>query len=328
MLPVIIHPDRIQIGERFSISFQRTLRLPEDGQIYPLPPSLGNFPLRRVEDYADKLLSAWAERGGAFFPIYQREALWLSFEAASWKPNAVKIGVGRINALTGAAWDEKLHSNPQDYLVCPNQPWLDGVVIGEGVIRQFVAMPLDEGYTIEAQLTGEEQFGGMQILVLDPKPGIFPDQPPPETLTRGEVLPLSAQLVVKQAPQAEMGLAAGGKMTQKVYPDPYGLSTWDENLSGKVEIHLVNSQVYLAITGEAPPPSPVSAKTYTEYGFPWFELYDEHLAALPSTDKLAEVKSISELQAEKGETVEETPLDILKNQIRKIFFKKGSRSSH
>jgi len=28
-------------------------------------------------------------------------------------------------------------------------------------------------------------------------------------------------------PPDEMGLAAGGKIKQKIYPDPYGISTWD-----------------------------------------------------------------------------------------------------
>ena len=35
-----------------SISFQRTLRLPDNDQIHPLPPGLGNFPLRHIEVYA------------------------------------------------------------------------------------------------------------------------------------------------------------------------------------------------------------------------------------------------------------------------------------
>ncbi len=33
----------------------------------------------------------------------------------------------------------------------------------KGVIRQFVAMPLGEGYTAEEQITGQAEFGGMQI---------------------------------------------------------------------------------------------------------------------------------------------------------------------
>jgi hypothetical protein len=37
---------------KLSIEFQRTLRIPDDDKSYPLPPGLGAFPLRHVDDYA------------------------------------------------------------------------------------------------------------------------------------------------------------------------------------------------------------------------------------------------------------------------------------
>jgi hypothetical protein len=36
----------------------------------------------------------------------------------------VKIAVGKINAVSGAAWTAELHSEPQNYVVVPGQPWL------------------------------------------------------------------------------------------------------------------------------------------------------------------------------------------------------------
>jgi hypothetical protein len=152
-LKVTIEPHGIRLGERLFVSFQRTLRIPDDGRAYPLPPGLGVFPVFAVRDYADRVSDEMRARGGAFIPMYQREALWLGFDAADWKPNAVKIAAGRINALSGQPFDLKLRSDPQDYLVCPEQPWLDGIISGEGMIRQFVAMPLGEGYTIEAAIS-------------------------------------------------------------------------------------------------------------------------------------------------------------------------------
>ena len=50
--------------------------------------------------------------------------------------------------------------DPQDYIVYPDQHWLDGINIGEDFIRQFVATPVGLGDTIEAQLTGVEEFVG------------------------------------------------------------------------------------------------------------------------------------------------------------------------
>jgi len=180
MLSITISNDQIHIGERFSVSFQRTLRIPDDRRDYPLPPGLGSFPLHRVEQYSDHLPKHWQRPNSVFIPMYQREALWLGFYGADWKPNAVQIAVGRINVISGGTWDEKLQSHPQNYIVCPYQPWLDGINAGEGFIRQFVAMPLGLGYTVEAQKRNMEEFGGMQIRAYEPKPGRFPNQPPPE----------------------------------------------------------------------------------------------------------------------------------------------------
>ena len=169
--------NRIEIGERFALSFQRTLRIPDDGKAYPLPPTLGTFPLRRVSDFAARLPEQWSTPGeppAFFIPMYQREALWLAFEAAGWKPNAVKVGIGKINALTGKAWDEALHAAPQDYLVCPHQPWLDGINSGAGVIRQFVAMPLGAGYTVEGSAHRSGAGGRLAAVGLRPAPRSLP----------------------------------------------------------------------------------------------------------------------------------------------------------
>lgn len=160
----------LQLGD-VTISFQRTLRIPDDGQRYPLPPGLGCFPLRRVADYADRVPEGWAEKGGVFLPMYQREAMWLSFNGA---PRALKVGVGKVCAIRGERWREGLTAKPQSYVVTGTQPWLDGIASGKGTIRQFVAMPLGMGYTVEAQVTGEEKHGGIQLQVYAPKPGRLP----------------------------------------------------------------------------------------------------------------------------------------------------------
>lgn len=94
--------------------------------------------------------------------MYQSEAMWIEFKASA--PHAVKVAVGKINAVSGKTWKNGL--NPQDYLVTPPQKWIDGINCANGKARQFVAMPLGEGYTVEGQLTGKEKFGGIQIQVI------------------------------------------------------------------------------------------------------------------------------------------------------------------
>lgn len=267
MLDVTLDQDAVRVGPDFAVSFQRTLRIPDDGCEYPLPPGLGRFPLRRQDDEI-------------LLPIHQREALWLCFEGKSWIPHAVKVGIGDVDALTGGSWDPTcLFTDPQDYLVSGDQPWLDGINAGDGFIRQFVAMPLGSGVTVEGQLTGEETSGGLQLLVVPPKPGRFPDEP------------VFAPDVRSCASPADMGMGAGGRMRQEIHPDEHGLDTWDVERATFVEIRLCNSDAWMELTGEAPPPTPIDAATYTKFGLPWFERYAEGRDIAPSK-KLAGLRSI------------------------------------
>jgi len=311
VLPVTVQDDTIRIGRHFAVSFQRTLRIPDDGREYPLPPSLGSFPVCRVEDYADRVPASWREQGGVFIPMYQREALWMSFEGAHWRPNAVKVGIGRVNAISGRPWTEALQSRPQDYVVCPDQPWLDGINAGDGFIKQFVAMPLGMGYTVEGQVTGREESGGIQILALDPKPGRFAERAPQQDGRYMEMLCMSA------APGAEMGLGAGGRMCQEIYPDEHGIDTWDADRHGRVHVHIANSMAFREITGHEPPPTPVSADQYTRAGLPWFDLYDEGRGDVAPADALRNVRSVRELDAAKGFAAQQDddPIELPGEQI-------------
>lgn len=294
MLQVKVVDDELRFGEAVTVRFMRTLRIPDDGNDYPLPPGLGEFPIYRVDDYARRVPPTWRRRGGVFIPMYQREAMWLSFSARWWKPNAVKIGVGKINAVSGQAWSEGLSDQPQDYLVCPDQPWLDGINAGDGYVKQFVAMPLGMGYTVEGQMTGKEEFGGIQIKVYEPKPGRFPDKPP-EPVHRDDAVTYNDPCDTA----SEMGIGAGGRMRQKVYCDEHGMDTWDLSNTGRVFVHIVNSQVFRDITGHEAPPTPVSARYYTQAGMPWFSLYDEHKPGLQPGEFIT-VKSVKEMDQQHG----------------------------
>ncbi len=298
MLRARIQEDSIRIGSHFGLSFERTLRIPDDGRTYPLPPGLGRFPIRRVSDYEDRVPASWRQRGGVFIPMYQREAMWLLFDAPHWRRCAVKIAVGMVNAISGGIWRNDLSAVPQDYVVCPDQPWLDGIKAGDGFIRQFVAMPLGMGYTVERQVTGKAEFGGLQIMVFDPKPGRFTNRPP--RMDR-EMRAMAENLVCAcVAPGTEMGLGAGGRMRQEVYPDAYGIETWDATNTGRIFVHIANSMMWREITGEEAPGTPVSARTYARYGLPWFDLYDEGKGDVKAGEKLAGVKSVKEMDHANG----------------------------
>jgi hypothetical protein len=302
MLQVILKGDTLHFGEGFSLNFQRTLRIPDDGKTYPLPPGLGTFPVNKVEDYKDRVPAQWVKDGGIFIPMYQREALWIRFTARHWKPNAVKVAIGKVNAVSGKNWTQALTRDTEDYLVCPPQPWLDGINSGDGHIRQFVAMPLGMGYTVEGQVTGKEELGGIQIIVYESKPGKFPDEPPERDLShlKRTTGMITTRLSAVPAGGTEMGLGASGKMKQKIYPDPHGIDTWDARNYGRVYVHIVNSMMYREITGKEPPQTPVTAPQYTANGLPWFDLYDEHMGDIAAPENLQNVQSVKDMDAEKG----------------------------
>ena len=156
-----------------AIDFVRTLRVPDNKAINRLPPRLGSFKLERVIDHAQNLPPDLVERKGLFFPMYQREAMWIKFR--SRRPYAIKFYVGGVNAISGEATTETVASKMnglrlveqkksiQDYVVVPAQRWLDGIAASPGNVRQFVAMPFGTGYSVEEQVTGEEKVVGLQI---------------------------------------------------------------------------------------------------------------------------------------------------------------------
>lgn len=294
---------------KLSIAFQRTLRIPDDGRTYPLPPGLGSFPLRHVDDLAANAPAAWIERGGVMMPMYQAEALWLNFSTAyvdarcACYPFAVKIAAGKIDAVTGQAWSPGLHRTPQDYVVAPEQPWLDGFCVEPGVIRQFVAMPLGSGYTAEEQITGRAEYGGLQIMAIPMKREAFERRFPRRARRKlSNHLPGDAMTRFCFVAEPAMGFAPGGRMRQKIYRDRFDPDDWDTDHTSRCFVHVANSMVWRQITGEAVPQPPVTAKEYERYGLPWFDLYDEGVFAVAGSDVLAGLKSVAKMGAEKGES--------------------------
>ena len=274
-----------------GVSFVRTLRIPDDDREYPLPPGFSTFPLRHVDDFAAGLPDSWARHGGVFLPMYQSEAMWLSFSADY--PMAVRIAAGKVSALTGAPWQDHLSQGPdQDYLVIPEQPWLDGFLAGKGLIRQFVAMPLGAGYTAEEQITGKGEHGGLQIAVYPMKAAEFEQRKLGREILSDNVVYCAAEMS-----QPEMGLAPGGLMRQEIYQDPYGSGAWEQGAKSRCFVHILNSAQYTLATDEKPPTRPPTAEEYTDAGLPWFEYYDVECRALASPTELSKLKSIARINA-------------------------------
>ena len=254
-----VHRDAV-----LRVTFQRTLRIPDDGSDYPLPPGLGAFPLRHVDDSAERVPENWIQHGGVMLPMYQSEALWLSFDCPQGFPFAVKVATGKQSAITGDTWREGLHQRPeQDYLVCPEQPWLDGYAVERGTVRHFVAMPLGSGYSAEEQLTGRAEHGGLQLQVYPLKREAWERILAERARRYADRGPMICAEPVMCSMGPEMGLAPGGRMRQEIYEDPYRFQDWDQAHTGRCFVHIANTLVWRSITGGEPPTAPPTAEEYT-----------------------------------------------------------------
>lgn len=316
MSGVRIDGNTLRLPGGVAVRFVRTLRLPETGT-HPLPPGLGEFPLRRVADYPDTVPEAWRARGGVMLPMYLREAMWLSF-AGTIEPAALQVGVGKVCAVSGKPWSDRLTRHPQNYVVLPRQPWLDGINSGKGTVRQFVAVPLGLGATVEGQVTGEEVWGGVQFQSFPLGEAALTrwreeerrraEQARAFTATGGYGAAMPMAMAAPPAPGAApgaapagaprsapaMGLGVGGSMRQEVYRDDRPAADWSEEPAGRVFVHLVTPPQWRAITGEEPPPSPVDRAAYTRAGLPWFDYYDDQAQDLAPTDTLGAVKPVGD----------------------------------
>lgn len=128
------------------------------------------------------------------------EAMWINFYCNSRKQYAIKIFTGGVNAISG----EPVVETPattlrrrtclsegksiQDYIVVPGQLWLDGIATSPGVVKQFVATGMGQGFTVEGQVTGAEDVGGLQFEITPsyetkgPEYNYFPEPDGPEAI--------------------------------------------------------------------------------------------------------------------------------------------------
>jgi hypothetical protein len=307
---VRIDGSSLRLPDGVTVRFIRTLRLPETGT-HRLPPGLGEFPLRRVSDYPDTVPEQWRARGGVLLPVYLREAMWLSFAGTS-RPAALQVGVGKVCAVSGRPWSDRLSRDPQNYVVLPHQPWLDGINSGKGTVRQFVAVPLGLGATVEGQVTGEEVWGGVQLQsfpLSEAALARWQEQQARLGTVRRRMPPAPAAAPAPgNAPRAygaAMGLGVGGSMHQEVYRDERPPGDWADEPAGRVFVHLVTPPEWRRITGEAPPPSPVDRAAYTRAGLPWFDYYDQDAEDLAPTDGLGSVRPVGDWLGEDHEPWQE-----------------------
>lgn len=73
----------------------------------------------------------------------------------------------------------------------------------------------------------------------------------------------------------ELGIAPGGLIKQTIVADPYASDSWEPERSISFNVQILNSELFHQVTGQAPPPTPITAQTYADHGLPFFKLYEE-----------------------------------------------------
>ncbi|GAB91755.1 hypothetical protein [Gordonia rhizosphera] len=275
----------VDAAATLHVTFHRTLRVPDDAITYGLPPSLGRLDVRATHEVDPR----GRQESDAMLPLWQSEATWIDFTAPDDYPFLVKVGVGGINAITGDAYTPAPDFVTEDYLEVPTQPWLDGFRVDATTVRQFVAMPLGDGYSAAEQLTGTDD-GLIRFSVVPLKADVWAQRPRPVAFL--------AEDMCIPAP-AGMGLGAGGSIQQSIATPIEPHENWALDARTEARIRLVNSAVWQSITGEAPHRKPLTVDEYLAYGFPWFEWYDDSLAR-QGESPLNAVKTIRQIGEEKG----------------------------
>jgi hypothetical protein len=93
-----------------------------------------------------------------------------------------------------------------------------------------------------------------------------------------------------------MGLGVGGVIKQVIHEDCYGPETWDSDSGVIFNVQALNSAVFKSVTGEDPPETPIKAKTYAQYGFPYYSIYNEKPSGIKGN--FSGVKSVAEKDLE------------------------------
>ena len=114
----------------------------------------------------------------------------------------------------------------------PRSPGSTASTPATASIRQFVAMPLGARLRRRGWLTARPSAAGSRSSAFEPKPGVFPDAPPPRRR------PAALRGTAAAAAAPSMALGAGGRIGQKLYPDPHGRDVWDVDQYGRARVTL------------------------------------------------------------------------------------------
>jgi hypothetical protein len=94
-----------------------------------------------------------------------------------------------------------------------------------------------------------------------------------------------------------MGIAAGARLRQYIERDQHDPSIWRNKGSCLINVQILNSVAFEALTGMLTPPTPITPELYLEYGFPFYIQYGEEAAKTSGETNFELIKSVGQLDA-------------------------------
>ncbi len=95
----------------------------------------------------------------------------------------------------------------------------------------------------------------------------------------------------------ELSIAPGGLIKQCILEDKNPPSIWAREHTICFNVQILNSEAFRQVTGNEPPPTPVTAQTYASHGLPFFKIYDEDSSINGDFRGIKSVKAIDKAKA-------------------------------
>lgn len=336
----------MQIGP-LQVTLHRTVRVKDGRSPSNLPPSLGRMNAHKVSEYKDKCPADW-DAEGVFVALHDTEALWLSFDtrgvpvavlvgagginALTGEKLGTKLEAGNYLVAPPQPWLDGWKSGDGNVFQFVATPYKkgEGITVGEQLIGKesksgAIGIAIFEAKDPKSltphayPITGmagsawdETSYPVMSSYSAQASGGVKSLSLPvssPKSILRSRARGASRGSEGKFSPEdAEIGIGKGGKIVQKIYPDPHGIGVWKEAPTAAVAVYLVNAAMFAEITGEKVP-EPVSQESY---GGTWYGLQDTKLGDVTGSSKFAGLQSafvgdtdnVKAAAAGEGETAE------------------------
>lgn len=248
MSAIQIHRDEIHFGASLTLRLERILRRQGGNEDTAEEPGLGFFTLHAWGEGGRGRPFLAGRRASVFVYVGRREAVRVCLTGRGWKPNAVKLGWGEVNAITGTRWWVPPSDGPRDYLVCPPEAGLSSGFVGPHDRGQFVAGQAEPG-------VGAGGSVKLRVAVFEPRPGIWPDVPDEDADYSDEGVVSALSRLPRRLGEAPDALPAS--VDSQCHAE-----VWDLESMLQLTIHLLHSEKRCELAG------PLPASTLGRTGWP------------------------------------------------------------